>query len=35
VVAHLDNCSITTFYIDENNNITLGDTGNEATTTVG
>jgi len=35
VVAHLDNCSITTFHIDENNNITLSDTGNEATTTVG
>jgi len=35
MVASLDNCSITTFYIDENNKITLGDTGNEATTTVG
>jgi len=35
MVASIDNCSITTFYIDENNNITLGDTGNEATTTVG
>jgi broad specificity phosphatase PhoE len=35
MLARLDNCSITTFYIDENNNITLGDTGNEATTTVG
>ena len=35
MVARLDNCSITTFQIDENNNITLGDTGNEATTTVG
>ena len=35
MLARLDNCSITTFYIDENNNITLGDTGNEASTTVG
>ena len=35
MLARLDNCSITTFHIDENNNITLGDTGNEATTTVG
>ena len=35
VVAHLDNCSITTFHIDDNKNLTLGDTGNEATTTVG
>jgi hypothetical protein len=35
MLARLDNCSITTFHIDEKNNITLGDTGNEATTTVG
>ena len=35
VVAHLDNCSITTFHIDENNTLTLGDTGSEAPTTVG
>ena len=35
MLARLDNCSITTFFIDENNSITLGDTGNEATTTVG
>jgi broad specificity phosphatase PhoE len=35
MLARLDNCSITTFHIDENNNITLGDTGNEAATTVG
>jgi broad specificity phosphatase PhoE len=35
MVARLDNCSITTFHIDENNTLTLGDTGSEATTTVG
>ena len=35
VVAHLDNCSITTFHIDKNNTLTLGDTGHEASTTVG
>jgi broad specificity phosphatase PhoE len=35
VVAHLDNCSITTFHIGPNNVLTLDDTGNEATTTVG
>lgn len=35
VVAHLDNASITTFHIDNNNNLTIVDTGNQATTTVG
>jgi hypothetical protein len=35
VVAHLDNCSITTFHIGADNTLTLDDTGNEATTTVG
>ena len=35
VVAHLDNCSVTTFQIDDNKNLTIVDTGNEATTTVG
>ena len=35
VVAHLDNCSITTFHIGENNTLTLDDTGHEASTTVG
>lgn len=35
VVAHLDNASITTFHIDDNNNLTIVDTGNQATTTVG
>ena len=35
MVARLDNCSITTFLIDDNKNLTIVDTGNEATTTVG
>ena len=35
MVAQLDNCSITTFHIDDNKNLTIVDTGNEATTTVG
>ena len=35
MVARLDNCSITTFHIDDNKNLTIVDTGNEATTTVG
>ena len=35
VVAHLDNCSVTTFHIDDNKNLTIVDTGNQATTTVG
>ena len=35
VVAHLDNCSVTTFRIDDSNNLTIVDTGNQATTTVG
>ncbi len=35
VVAHLDNCSITTFHIGENNTLTLDDTGHEASTRVG
>jgi broad specificity phosphatase PhoE len=35
VVAHLDNCSVTTFHIDDSNNLTIVDTGNQATTTVG
>ena len=35
MIARLDNCSITTFHIDDNKNLTIVDTGNEATTTVG
>ena len=35
MLARLDNCSITTFHIDDNKNLTIVDTGNEATTTVG
>ena len=35
MLARLDNCSITTFHIDDNKNLTIVGTGNEATTTVG
>ena len=35
MIAQLDNCSITTFHLDHNNHLTLVDTGNQATTTVG